>query len=198
MSTNKKIVDAIENGEIVMVSYSGGSQPGATRKIAPLSIKDGRVRAKCYTSNAIKTFLLEKLHITEADEPSPVFPWQPNIGPLTHYGTAAELIAREMDSLVAMGWHVKSDLTQATLHRLRKNGAPLKTSDVSIKYEEYTHDSVMDLNGNVREENKRKKLRPWTVRARGKNTKTLGTLDKAAESFLAWAKLLGPLTREQQ
>jgi NAD-dependent DNA ligase len=41
----KRLLNAINNGEILTIAYSGGSQPNTLRKIIPLSIKDDRINA---------------------------------------------------------------------------------------------------------------------------------------------------------
>jgi hypothetical protein len=46
--------EAIETGEIITIIYKGGSKTGAKRDISPISIKNGKVRARCHSSNAVK------------------------------------------------------------------------------------------------------------------------------------------------
>lgn len=58
-----RLESAIGTGELVSIVYHGGSQPGAFREITPLQIEDGKVRARCYTSNAVKTFALDKIEL---------------------------------------------------------------------------------------------------------------------------------------
>ena len=53
MDMEQKLKEAIEDGEVLRVKYAGGSQPGAQREIAPISVKVGKVRARYYTSKAV-------------------------------------------------------------------------------------------------------------------------------------------------
>lgn len=66
MANEKRLQEAIDDGEELKVIYQGGSQPGSLREIAPISLKNGKVSARCFTSNAVKSFLLEKISIVDA------------------------------------------------------------------------------------------------------------------------------------
>lgn len=66
---------AIKSGEVLSLIYHGGSNPGGQREIAPVSVKAGKMRGRCYISNAVKTFDLKKIEIegvyyAEAIEPA--------------------------------------------------------------------------------------------------------------------------------
>lgn len=92
-----------------------------------------------------------------------------------------------------MGWHVEYLEDLISLHRIRKNGVPLKGDDVSLEYEEYTCDVIFDFDtGRSVETDHRKKTRPYSVRAKGENTKSYSNLNKAAVLFLAHAEKLSP------
>jgi predicted DNA-binding transcriptional regulator YafY len=58
-------IEALENGEIPIIRYHGGSQPGKLRHIDPKTIGNDRVRAKCLNSNGIRTFLYNKIEIID-------------------------------------------------------------------------------------------------------------------------------------
>ena len=66
MTVEDRLHAAIEDGEVLRITYAGGSQPGAERDIAPISIKDGKVRARCYSSNAVKMFVIDKVSLVGA------------------------------------------------------------------------------------------------------------------------------------
>lgn len=191
MTTEERLKEAIGTGEILKVIYQGGSQPGSLREISPISIKDGKVRARCFSSNAVKLFVLEKIEIVESEGEREADKWQPGLKPTAHYQSIRTLLEEKRDFLASLGWYIENDSASLSLHRRFKNGKPLKGSDVSLDYEEYTCDLVAG-DGEVHEENRRKRQRPWTVRGKNKNTRTFGSLDKAAEVFLEWAKLLAP------
>lgn len=192
MSTEDRLRKAIESGEVLKVIYHGGSQPGSLREIAPISINNGKVSARCYTSNAVKSFAVEKIVIVEGETQSKAAEWQPGLVTPEKYGSVSKLLQNEQNLLVQLGWHIEHDNNHLSLHRKFKTGKPLKGSDVSLFYEEYTYDLVAGLDGETHEENIRKRQRPWTVRGKDQDTKTYSHLDKAAEVFIEWAKLLAP------
>jgi hypothetical protein len=190
MTTEERLITAISDRESLDIIYHGGSQPGTVRKIAPISIKDGKVRAFCYASNAMKLFAVENISIVDGGEQVDIVAWQPRLQPSQHYTSIEELVEKRKQDLFNRGWHVESSVNHVSLHRIYKNGKPMKGSDVSLDFAEYTHDLIMDEEGIIHEENIRKKQRPWTVRAKNKDTRTYGSLDAASELFLEWAGIL--------
>lgn len=65
MSKESVLQEAITTGEVLRIRYEGGSQPGAERDISPISLKEGKVRARCYSSNAVKLFVIDKITILD-------------------------------------------------------------------------------------------------------------------------------------
>jgi len=61
VASRDQIQNALTAGEVIKVVYHSGSQPGTVRNIAPFDITGNKVRAQCFTSKALKTFLLEKI-----------------------------------------------------------------------------------------------------------------------------------------
>jgi len=192
MNTEARLREAIEAGEVLKVVYSGGSQPGAMREVAPISIKNGKVRARCFTSHAVKSFVIEKITILQEENNISAVEWNPDAEQVPRYESINDLSGKEMDALSALGWHVESDDNCLSLHRRFKNGKPMKGSDISIDYEEFTYDLVVGLDGELHEENRRKRQRPWSVRGKNQDTRSYGSLDKAAGLFLEWAESLAP------
>jgi len=195
VSTEDRLRQAIQSGEVVKVIYHGGSQPGSLREIAPISIKNGKVSARCYTSNAVKSFALEKIVVVEGETRPSAAEWQPGLVKPEQFASIIEVLEKRKDLLLQLGWHIESDQDHLSLHGKFKTGKPLKGSDVSLDYEEYTYDLVAGMDGEIHEENHRKRQRPWTVRGKNQDTKTYSHLDKAAEVFLEWAKLLAPAAK---
>ena len=189
MSAEERLREAIDGGEVLKVVYSGGSQPGSVRDIAPISIKDGKVRARCYSSLAVKLFVIEKISIVEEGSISNTAEWSANQKQGSLYESIQDLLRKQKDVLYSLGWHIESDDNSLSLHRRFKNGKPLKNPDISLCYEEFTYDSVVGVDGELHEENRRKRQRPWSVRGKKKNTRSYGSLDKAAELFLEWSEL---------
>ena len=55
--------EAIQSGHSLKVRYFGGSTPGAERELFPLSIANGKVRARCVVTQQAKTFVIEKMEL---------------------------------------------------------------------------------------------------------------------------------------
>jgi len=186
METSQLLEQAIESKDRLTVVYLGGSQPGSVREIAPISIKNGKVRAKCYSSNAIKTFMVAKMQIMDSEgvltKTNFEIPLQ-----LPAFKNVAEFYEHSYKKLAKLNLHIEVTQDSISLHKLFKNGKPRKGSELSLADEEFTYDTEIDLAGNIIQSEPRKKVRPWTVRAKGKDTTTLGKLDKAAAKFLLLA-----------
>ena len=191
MTTKKRLQNAIEAGESLKIVYNGGSQPGAMREITPISIKGQKTYAHCFASNAVKLFAIEKITILSEEDRLTGIIWKPK--ETEHYESIADLLEDLRDTLIGLGWYIKSDDICISLHRKFKNGNPMKRADISIGYEEFTYDSVVDFDGECHEENKRKKQRPWYVRGKTINTRCYGNLGKASELFMQSAASLAPL-----
>lgn len=187
-----RLREAIEAGEVLNIIYRGGSQPGTLREIAPISIKGDKLRARCYSSHAVKTFAIEKIIIVEGDEQPDVVEWQPSAKPLKRYSSIAELLEKERKFLARLGWHIESNNECLSLHRRFKNGRPRKGSDVSLDYEEYTYDMLYGDDDEFHQE-KRKKVKPWTLRGKNKDTRTYGHFVAAANAFIDWAESMAPI-----
>ena len=192
MTTEKRLQEAIEAGERVQIKYNGGSQPGVLRHIGPIVLKDGKVRARCYNSNVVKLFMVKKIKIMKDQGNISIAKWNSEKKPTKRFKSIIELLEKENGFFTELGWHIENDKDRISLHRRYKNGNAMKRPDVSLNYEELTCDLVIGLDGEEHEENIRKRQRPWIVRGKKQSTKTFGSLNKAAEMFMDWAKLLAP------
>ena len=199
MTTKKRLQEAIGTGEVLKIIYQGGSQPGTLREIAPIRIKDEKVRARCFTSNSLKLFEIAKIIIIENETHTEVAHWQPIIKQIPHYESIGALLEEKRMFLAALGWYIENNSNCLSLHRFYQNGKHFKCPDVSISYKEYEEHTddcgfllVIEIDSESHEENIGKNQRPWIVRGTNMTTKTFGSLDKAAEVFLEWAKLLAP------
>jgi hypothetical protein len=185
----EEILKAIENGGSIRVRYFGGSSPGAERELHPLSLKDGKVCARCIPSGETKTFLLEKMELAVEGVPSVLastLPAAPTI-----CSSVEEFVDYHTNNLQQLGWVVQRDGEAISLHRTFKNGKLIKTPDVSLNFEAIAYDLVFD-GENVVETNHRVRSRPWVLRAKELTTKTLGDFSKAQLAFLESAKLRAP------
>lgn len=66
----KRILEAIQNGEELTIKYNGGSQPGTLRKILPVRISDYILTAEdsMLDSRNQKSFILDKIDIYESHQ----------------------------------------------------------------------------------------------------------------------------------
>lgn len=183
------ILKAIDSGGSIRVRYFGGSSPGAERELHPLSLKDGKVRARCISSGETKTFLLEKMELAVEDVPSilaSILPPLPTI-----CSSIDEFSTYHTGNLQQLGWVVQRDGDAISLHRTFRNGKLIKTPDVSLNFEAIAYDLVFD-GEDVIKTNHRDRSRPWVLRAKDQATKTFGDFAKAQLAFLESAKSLAP------
>lgn len=169
----RALVDGIENGEWFEVIYHGGSNPGARRRIAPISVSDNKVRARCYTSNAVKLFALSKIEILESDDAVESAPeWRVDAVPKNFPGMndARDVYAVYKDILAANGWRVELVEYDVGWHLMLygflKNGKPRKTASMRLEYEHttYDHSYIYDPDPIPVRINPRPRVRPWSYR----------------------------------
>lgn len=190
MNIEKQLKEAIEAGEVLRISYAGGSQPGTARDIAPISVKGGKVRARCYSSNAVKLFALDKISILDQSSAKPD-KWEPDRPPRTRYSCVGDIVAEHAEEWKAAGWHPQYDEDQIGLHMYGKRGKLLKSPAVSLCFDPVVNELYMDLDGNFSAPDK-KRERPWVVRANGMNTVTFKNFDKAAALFVEYSRQVTP------
>tara|TARA_R110002049_G_scaffold111070_5_gene260207 strand:- start:1357 stop:1944 length:588 start_codon:yes stop_codon:yes gene_type:complete len=192
MDIEEKLVEATVTAEILEIIYNGGSQPGKARSIAPISVENGKVRARCYSSNAIKIFDIAKIVLLSDSAKGQTKDWESGEHDFEQFQTLHDVFQKHSDRLKYLGWYVQIDESNLSLHRARKNGNPLKGSDVQLYYEEYSSDLVIGIDGEIKEENLRPRIRPYGIRAKNFETKTFGILDKAVPIFLEQAEKIAP------
>ena len=182
--------NAIYNGATLRVRYFGGSSPGGEREIQPISVKDGKVRARCLLSGETKTFVIEKMELVVEGAPSELA--STLLPPVVTYGSVNEFFVNHTASLQALGWIVQCEGESISLHRAFKNGKVIQTPDIAIQYQATDSDLVFD-GQQIFETNHRDRARPWIVRTKIHTTKTYGNFGKAQLTFLELAKSLSPL-----
>lgn len=183
------LLKAIENGKSLRVRYFGGSSPGSERELQPLSVKDGKVRALCFSSGETKTFVVDKMELAIEGIPSALASTLPTPSPV--YASVDELLNHQSASLQELGWVVRREGESVSLHRTFKNGKLIQTPDVALQFEAVAYDLIFD-GEQVVEANHRDRSRPWVLRAKNKTTKTFGDFAKAQLTFLEFAKSLAP------
>lgn len=187
---------AIRTGEVLTIKYYGGSQPGAERQIAPISMEGSKVRARCYSSNAVKIFSIEKIELCPSRLPESEVAWDPAKKDIRRYNSLQELHDAHQRDFESQGWHVQFNTGFLSLHRVWKNGNPLKAPEVSISFEEWIVDAYMDINddGDLVDvvSPPRKSTRPYCVRAKKHESISYSILDHAAQRFLEIATKIAP------
>lgn len=181
--------NAIEANERVDIIYLGGSKPGSSRSIAPISISNDRVRAKCYSSNMVKYFDIKKIKL-------------PSSAPLVHYEDYTEkkykTTQEVFDDFCAL--YPDTNLicnyneTSISIFGYIKNGKRKSKRSISIAY--YARDPntlSFRINANFEMEYYEPKTRPWSVSGPSGNTIAYSDLHKAAMEFF---KRLSIFTQE--
>jgi hypothetical protein len=123
-----KLHEAIGTGELISIIYHGGSEPGTARMILPIKIEGDKVRARCYTSNKVKAFSLEKIELAADDIPD-------YTGAHQEPASLKEAIAPYLNELKAAGWDIELTSDSAGLFTFFKNGKRRKTPDLGIYYQ---------------------------------------------------------------
>ncbi|HCP19593.1 hypothetical protein [Spongiibacter sp.] len=190
MTVEDRLHAAIEDGEVLRITYAGGSQPGAERDIAPISIKDGKVRARCYSSNAVKMFVIDKVSLVGASS-STSENWTPGKAVSPQYRTTDDIVESMKNEWVSAGWHIEKSSEHVGLHMYGKHKKLLKYPTVSIYYDPEINELHMDLGGNFVQPD-RKREKPWVVSAKDMSTVAYKHFDKAAEKFIERTRQITP------
>jgi hypothetical protein len=187
LNTNKVIEGAIETKSSLKVIYHGGSMKGQLRDITPLSLKGDNIRARCHITNVVKTFKVPKMEVmdqegvlTEATDKS-----ESNIPNLTTLKELFDYV--EYDSNFSE-WHVVFEKQSISLHRKFKNGKPLKSSPLSICYDEFGFDSIHEMDGSETLQIY-EKSKPWSFQSE-LGSSNFKHVDRAIEKFLKHAQII--------
>lgn len=189
--------EAIGTGELLTIVYHGGSQPGSVREILPLQITETKLRARCYSSNAVKQFLIEKIEVCK-DAVETKTTWDERKVGQQRYNSIIDFHDDNNKTLCSLGWHVKlngkdgDDLISISLHTLKRNGDPKKASEVDLTYEKYVQESLYNPFTDSFEDSTNKKKRPYCVRSKNLNATSYGKIDKAVAVFIEQAEKLAP------
>ncbi|SEQ49286.1 hypothetical protein SAMN03080615_01672 [Amphritea atlantica] len=116
----EKLLVASDAGEIITIVYHGGSNPGESRKVAPIKVAITEMRARCYETDAVKVFKLNKIAVPDWGIESVV-----QVERLPQVDDAyVQLI---VDRILAKKYHV--DLSSGiSVHEFFKNGKPRKSA----------------------------------------------------------------------
>lgn len=192
MDVEQKLNDPIEDGEVLRVKYAGGSQPGAEREIAPISVKDGRVRARCYTSKAVKLFAIDKITVL-GNTVSTGQVWDGAKAAQGKYVSLAEVEAAFRPLWESQGWTVESGPDRLSLHTIGKHGKLLKAPSIALTREETTTDWVFNLDTGDFEGQEKPRDKPWTIAGKNFGSRAFKHLDGAVEVMKSWADESAPV-----
>lgn len=176
MDTKERLKEAIDTGEILTIIYHGGSQPGTTRQISPMSFSRDRVRARCLISNKPKYFTLDKIDLVDDPAAEPTYEKDKKFAEPASIQIALEPY---LETIRAMGWLVEINDQEAGLYRTRKNGNRLKYPDVALRYHATTRRE--DERGRIHEI---PSTMPWHVNSNKAQNSFFKSLSHAAERFI--------------
>lgn len=171
--------NAIEAKERVDIIYLGGSRPGSSRSIAPISISNNRVRARCYSSNIVKYFDIKKIKL-------------PSSAPLVRYEDYTEKKYKTTQDIfddfcvLYPNTSLICDYSPTSISILGyvKNGKRKSKRSISITYYERCSDTLsVRINANLEVEYYKPKTRPWSISGPLGNTIAYSDLHKAAMEF---------------
>lgn len=119
-------------GEIVRIVYMAGTQPGTSRDITVRRIDDVYLYANCLTAGGYRTFRLDRIELSADMSSGPTY----TPGAVVRIETFDQLVEVSAPYLDRPEWHVVRGLASLSVHRRRKNGAPLKRPHLAIRYVE--------------------------------------------------------------
>ena len=199
----KCLQDAQETGQVIGIIYHGGSQPGSFREISPVKIDNNKVRARCYASNTVKTFNIDKIEL-RGDLPTKeekAAEWNTDYIDADRFGNPATILSTYKEYLTSLGWNVQLNFeedigqTRICLHTFFKNGKLRKTPVITLSHSPLTSDHFVQLDSDEILIQYRENSRPWSIGGKNcSNTRTFTKADKAVYEFLKLAKTQAPNT----
>ncbi len=189
MDTNTAIEKAINRKTLLKVIYHGGSMKGQLRDITPISIKGDNIRARCHITNKIKTFKASRMEVmdqngvlTEAIEKP-----ASNVPNITTLKELSDFIKNDKK---LSEWHIVYEENSLSLHRKFKNGKALKSSALSLSYEDIGFDLIYEIDGSLTTE-VYEKNKPWHLHSEiGKSN--FKYIDNAIKKFLSHVQQISP------
>lgn len=171
--TKRRLEGGVLNGEWFEIIYHGGSNPGARRTIAPIAVFKDKVRARCYTSNSVKPFMLAKIEIIEVGtDASAVTEWsgEPKASALSAIHDVRDVWRLFRVPLADRGWQVEmveyEEGWQLQLFGFFKNGNRKRSPTHVLSYDHTTSDAsyTYDPEPMPIRVNLRPRVKPWSSR----------------------------------
>ena len=141
-------------GNPVMIKYHGGSQPGTTRRVEPISLTETHLRARDLVANKAKLFSLDKLEIVEDDTSTETY--VPNTKPSNRTSNLIDAFENHRQALEAMGWN--AIITESSIELYEKG----KRRPVAALQPNYDTALSIGLEGS-RVERRPSEARPWYI-----------------------------------
>lgn len=184
--------NSVKTGEVVHIIYHGGSQPGSSREISPITVTPNEVRARDLSTGIVKVFLLSKIEFFNANSNSPIY--DPNAPPkVEDVRTIEQAFIQKISELEKLGWKVVLTQDEIFLYSYFKNGKIRKSPDVYLSYNEFNIDSTFDLETNDFINVKNKSTRPYRLCSKSlSTTHTFSHMSKAFDLFFSEAKINAP------
>lgn len=193
MDKLKEISEAVRSHSELTITYDGGSQPGTKRRITPISLEGGGLRARCHATGTAKLFSLEKLHLSDSVQPAPAYIRNPSPN---KFNSLLEVYSHYRDTLEGMGWHVNTEFSEdyacIALHNKFKNGKVKKGPDLSFAYRKYIDETYFDGDDWVSPSPPRESTRPFAVYGKSVAGGPYGKLDRAISVFMEAATASAP------
>ena len=149
---------AIEAGSSVRVRYFGGSAPGVERVLSPITLTDTHMTARPAGQHQVKRFILDETELVVEGQPSKHLRAKPPV-------VFPDMLALGLyvtDLLSTLGWHVVATPFDISVHQRRKNGIPLKSSELTMSFMQVDTRFECDMEGTLIE-TPFQRARPYTV-----------------------------------
>ncbi|MEN2980969.1 hypothetical protein P7L78_19040 [Tistrella bauzanensis] len=166
--------DAASHQSPIQIIYMGGSIPGTTRSIVPISITAHHVRAHCIRSGQNKLFALDMVYI-----PSPGENYMAYDLKRKEFENIPDVIIHYAEDILRAGWTFEADAMSITLFGNDYKGNTDRRPKLSIRYE------TGETDGSFEEQSK-PRVKPWVV-----GSVSFSNLSNAANRFIESAISFG-------
>ncbi len=196
---------AIRDAATVSIVYNGGSRPGQSRILIPLSVSSDELVAREPTARVAKTFKLYKVASAtlangDAAQNEAVVP--PPIALAPVFGSFSEYCVFFRQFVGSARFNITEGENYFAITGFFRNGKPRKTPAASIQYMDRTVETVLNIESGEIEEVKREltgRERPWRVdSALLSEGKSFAQLPRAAEFFLEQVQACDRNTRDAE
>jgi hypothetical protein len=183
MDVREEINTVIEKRSTMTIIYDGGSVPGAARAIAPISIHDDILVARCIETNTRKTFKLSKTRLAGPDpiEPYPQRVAESNVLQSRTFSEWVSIVLTDISFELSSGkWHIDQGDDHFSIHDFTRYGKPRKAAIVSISFHPIWNVTEYDMDIDRTVTITKPSLRPWAVSGVSYN--------KLGNAFIAFIK----------